>query len=331
MHAVTFQEPGVPEVLKLSVEPVPIPGKGEALIRVQAAGVNRPDVLQRQGRYPIQAHATPVLGLEVAGEIVAMGSASEEFEVGDRVCALIPAGGYAEYAVAPIPQMLRWPEGYGAELAACLPETLFTVYANLFQMGRLKSGETVLIHGGSGGIGTTAIQLAKAFGARVIATARGADACRACVELGADRAIDYSIEDFVAAVKEETHGHGVNVILDVVGADYFQRNLDCLATDGRLILLGFLGGEIVTYFNLVEVLARRLVITGSAMRPRTIAEKGEIARQLRAKVWPVLDRGLCRPVIAKTFPLAEAASAHRMMESGGYTGRIVLVVKDTHS
>ncbi|HSW13234.1 MAG TPA: NAD(P)H-quinone oxidoreductase [Solimonas sp.] len=326
MRAVSFAAPGGPEVLVPDTVPLPVPGPDEVLIRVQAAGVNRPDVLQRKGRYPIQAKSSQILGLEVAGEIAALGDGVHGWSVDDRVCALITSGGYAEYAVAPTPQLLRWPEGYSAELAACLPETYFTVWANLFQMGRLREGETVLIHGGAGGIGTTAIQLARAFAAEVLVTAGNAAACRACEALGAKRAIEYSSEDFVRAVAEATGGRGVDVILDTVGAKYFQRNLDCLAMDGRLLLLGFLGGDVAERVNLVPIMARRIVITGSAMRPRSVAEKGQIARALEAQVWPLLDQGLCRPLIARSFPLAQAAAAHRMMEAGGYTGRLVLQV-----
>lgn len=328
MRAMTFASPGGPEVLQPAQLPLPQAGPGEVLIRVQAAGVNRPDVLQRMGRYPIKAQGSPVLGLEVAGEVVALGEGVSSPALGERVCALITSGGYADYVVAPAPQLLRWPRGYDAESAACLPETFFTVWANLFQMGRLRDGERVLIHGGAGGIGSTAIPLARAFGAEVYTTAGSPEACQACIELGAQHAINYRSEDFAEVIREQTGGAGVDVILDTVGARYFQANLRSLAMDGRLVLVGFLGGEVVEQVNLVDIMARRAVITGSAMRPRSIAEKGVIAAELAREVWPLLDQGLCRPLMHRSLDLMQAAEAHRLMEAGGYAGRIVLKVAD---
>ncbi len=326
MQAVVFDAPGGPEVLHPATLPVPRPGAGEVLLRVRAAGVNRPEVLQRQGRYPIAAQGSRVLGLEAAGEIVALGEGVAGWRIGQSVCALLPGGGYAQYAVAPAPQLLPVPGGFDMRTAACVPETFMTVWANLFQMGRLREGETVLVHGGAGGIGTTALQLARAFGARVLATASGDAACRECEALGAAHAIDYRHRDFAAEVLRLTGGRGVDVILDIVGGAYFHRNIASLAMDGRLILLGFLGGERVDDVNLVDIMAKRAVISGSAMRPRSIPEKGAIARDLVAKAWPLLDRGLARPKIAAAFPLVRAADAHRTMEAGGYTGKIVLEV-----
>ncbi len=326
MQAITFAAPGAPEVLQLSTLPLPVAGPGEVLIRVQAAGVNRPDILQRMGRYPIAAQGSAVLGLEVAGEIAALGDGVKGLALGDRVCSLITSGGYAQYAVAPAEQLLRWPQSYDAASAACLPETFFTVWANLFQMGRLEAGETVLIHGGAGGIGSTAIALARAFQAEVMVTAGSAEACLACERLGARRAINYREEDFAQVIAEETQGRGVNVILDTVGAQYFHRNLQSLAMDGRLVLVGFLGGERVDQVNLVDIMARRAVITGSAMRPRSVAEKGRIAQELLERVWPLLDQGQCRPLLSQFLKLEQAAQAHHLMETGGYAGRIVLQV-----
>jgi len=317
---------GEPDVLRLTTGPVPQPKPHEVLIRVFAAGINRPDVLQRKGLYPPPRSASPVIGLEVAGEVVALGQAVTELKLGDRVCALTDGGGYAEYCTAPTLQCLRWPSGYDAIRAAALPETYFTVWANLFDLGSLASGESVLVHGGTSGVGVTAIQLAHEFGSRVYATAGSREKCDACLKLGADAAINYREDDFVERIAEFTGGQGVNVVFDIVGAPYTMRNLSCLAMDGRLIQIAVMHGSKVENFDLIPVLTRRLIITGSTMRPRTTAEKGMIARALREKVWPVLDAGRCGPVIHQVFPLAEAAAAHRLMESSFHIGKIVLRV-----
>jgi NADPH2:quinone reductase len=317
---------GGPEVLKPAIGPVPTPKPDEVLIRVLAAGVNRPDVAQRMGSYPPPANASPIIGLEVAGEVVAAGAEVSQYNPGDRVCALTNGGGYAEYCVAPAPQTLPWPAGYDAIRAAALPETFFTVWANLFMHGRLARGESVLIHGGTSGIGVTAIQLAKEFGASVYATA-GSDAkTEACRKLGADGAINYRTADFLEEIRRLTDKRGVDVVLDMVGAPYFVRNLRCLAMDGRLVQIAFLEGSKVENFDLTPVMTKRLVITGSTMRPRTTAQKGAIAAELRARVWPALDAGRCAPVIHQVFPLAEAAAAHAMMESSAHIGKIMLRV-----
>jgi len=291
---------------------------------VAAAGVNRPDVLQRQGHYPPPPGASDIPGLEVAGEVAAVGDRVTEWRPGDAVCALVAGGGYAEYCVAPAPQCLRVPKGLTAIEAAALPETFFTVWTNVFERGRLVAGETLLVQGGASGIGTTAIQMARALGARVFATAGSAEKCAACVALGAERAINYREENFVAVVKEATEGRGVDVILDMVGGDYIPRNLDCLALEGRLVLIALPRGARAE-LNFTSVLQRRLTITGSSLRPRTVEQKGAIARALRERVWPLLESGQVRPVIHATFPLGEAAAAHRLMESGAHIGKIVLV------
>jgi len=317
---------GEPEVLSLATGPVPAPKPDEVLIRVQAAGVNRPDVAQRQGSYPPPPGASPILGLEVAGEVVAIGDQVTTLAVGDQVCALSNGGGYAEYCTAPAPQCLPWPTGYDAIRAGALPETSFTVWANLFRIGRLSKGETALVHGGTGGIGVTAIQFAREFGARIFATAGSDDKCAACLRLGADAAINYRTQDFATEVKTLTEGRGVNVILDMVGGPYMARNIRSLGMDGRLVMIAFLQGSKVQDFDFAPVMVRRLTITGSTMRPRTTAQKGAIAADLRAKVWPVLDAGRCPPVIHATFPLARAAEAHRLMESSRHIGKIMLCV-----
>ena len=316
---------GGPEVLHLATGPVPQPGPGEVLIRVMAAGVNRPDVQQRLGVYPPPAGASPLLGLEVSGEVVAV-NGETGFAVGDQVCALANGGGYAEYCTAPGSQCLKWPAGYDAIQAAALPETYFTVWANLFGLGRLQPGESALVHGGSSGIGVTAIQLAHEFGSRVYATAGSPEKCDACVRLGADAAINYREADFAASVKEFTAGKGVNVVLDMVGGPYLARNLRCLAMDGRLVLIAFLGGAKAEAVDLTSIMVRRLTVTGSTMRPRTVAQKAAIAAELQAKVWPVLEAGRCGPVIHRVFPLAQAAEAHRLMESSTHIGKIMLDV-----
>ncbi len=317
---------GGPDVLVPARGPVPAPKPDEVLIRVLATGVNRPDVAQRSGSYPPPPGASPVLGLECAGEVVAIGADVTRFKSGDRVCALTNGGAYAEYCTAPQAQTLPWPAGYDALRAAALPETYFTVWANLFGHGRLAAGETVLVHGGTSGIGVTAIQLAKAFGARVFATAGSAAKVEACLRLGADAAIDYRTQDFATEVKRLTDGRGVDVILDMVGAAYFQRNLRCLALDGRLVLIAFLGGHEAEKADLRPIMVKRLTVTGSTMRPRTTAQKGEIAAALEAKVWPLLAEGRCGPEIFRSFPLAQAAQAHALMESSEHIGKIMLEV-----
>jgi len=317
---------GGPEVLVPQRGPVPTPREDEVLIRTMAVGVNRPDVAQRSGSYPPPPGASPVLGLECAGEVVATGAKVTRYKVGDRVTALTNGGAYAEYCVAPEAQTLPWPAGYDAVRAAALPETYFTVWANLFGHGRLASGETVLIHGGTSGIGVTAIQLAKAFGAKVFATAGSAEKVAACREIGADAAIDYKTQDFAEEVKGRTGGKGVDVVLDMVGAPYFAKNIRCLARDGRLVMIAFLNGHVAESVDLRPIMVKRLTVTGSTMRPRSTAEKGAIAAELEAKVWPLLAKGQCAPRIFRTFPLAQAAAAHRLMESSTHIGKIMLTV-----
>ena len=325
MTFIEVAQPGGPEMLRPARGPVPQPKEGEVLIKVAAAGVNRPDVQQRKGAYPPPPGASPHLGLEVAGEVVAAG-AGVSIAVGTQVCGLANGGGYAEYCVVPATQCLPWPKGYDAVRAGALPETFFTVWANLFDIGRLTEGESVLVHGGTSGIGTTAIQLARAFGARAYATAGSPEKCAACVKLGAEAAINYKEADFAESIKQFTNGAGVNVVLDMVGGPYAQRNLRCLAMDGRLVLIAFLGGPKVESFDMTTIMVRRLTVTGSTMRPRTAAQKGAIAQSLLAKVWPKLESGAVAPVIHATFPLAEAAAAHRMMESSEHIGKIMLTV-----
>ena len=317
---------GGPDVLKLATGPVRAPAADEILIRVEAAGVNRPDVAQRQGSYPPPPGASPLLGLEVAGEVVALGPNATGYGIGDKVCALTNGGGYAAYCTAPTAQCLPWPTGYEAIQAAALPETSFTVWANLFQMGRLVAGEKTLIHGGTSGIGVTAIQLAHEFGATVYATAGSDEKCAACVRLGADAAINYRDKDFAAEIRTLTGGKGVDVILDMVGGPYMQRDVRSLAMDGRLVLIAFLGGSTAENFDFLQIMTKRLTITGSTMRPRTAAQKGAIAAELRQKVWPVLNAGRCAPVIHATFPLGQAAEAHRLMESSQHIGKIMLTL-----
>ena len=325
MTAIEIAEPGGPEQLRPVRREVPQPLSREVLIRVEAAGVNRPDVLQRLGKYPPPSGASDVPGLEVAGRIAATGPGVTGWRVGDAVCALVTGGGYAEYCVAPEVQCLPVPAGLSMIDAAAIPETFFTVWVNLFGRGRLGRGETVLVHGGSSGIGTAAIVLARAFGARVIVTAGSPAKCRACEALGAERAIDYRAEDFVAVAREVTGGRGVDVVLDMVGGDYVSRNLEALALDGRLVQIAFLRGARAEV-DLMSVMRKRLTITGSTLRARPVAEKGAIAAALRREVWPLLERGEVRPVIHATFPLTSASAAHALMESSAHVGKIVLVV-----
>jgi NADPH2:quinone reductase len=326
MRIIGVAAAGGPEVLRPDTAEVPVPRADEVLIRVEVAGVNRPDVAQRSGAYPPPPGASPILGLEVAGEVVAIGAAVDAFRVGDRVCALANGGGYAEYCVAPQAQTLPWPSGYDALRAGALPETYFTVWANLFMAGRLAAGETVLVHGGTSGIGVTAIQLAAAFGATAYATAGSDEKVAACTRLGAAAAINYRTQDFGAEIKTLTGGRGVDVILDMVGASYFPRNLRALALDGRLVIIAFLGGSKVEAMDLAPIMTRRLTVTGSTMRPRTTAQKGAIADALRERVWPLLDAGRCAPVIHATFPLEQAGEAHALMESSAHIGKIMLTV-----
>lgn len=326
MTHIVATAPGGPEVLTLATGAVPSPRPDEVLIRVEAAGVNRPDVAQRSGSYPPPAGASPIIGLEVAGEIVAAGGEVRAWRIGDKVCGLANGGGYAQYCAVPATQCLPWPTGYDAVRAAALPETYFTVWANLFQHGRLTRGERALIHGGSSGIGVTAIQLARAFGATPYTTAGSDEKCAACVKLGAEAAINYRSQDFVEEIKRLTEGRGVDVVLDMVGGAYFARNLRTLAMDGRLVLIAFLGGSKVENLDLTPIMVRRLTVTGSTMRPRTTAQKAAIAAELREKVWPLLDKGACAPVIHATFPLAQAADAHRLLESSAHIGKIVLTL-----
>jgi putative PIG3 family NAD(P)H quinone oxidoreductase len=325
MTAIEIARPGGPDVLVPVERPKPSPAAGEVLIQVAAAGVNRPDAMQRAGHYPPPPGASDIPGLEVAGTIVEVGADVVEWRSGERVCALVAGGGYAEYCAAPAPQCLPVPERCDLVQAAAIPETFFTVWTNLFDRGGLKAGEAVLIHGGSSGIGTTAIQLAHATGARVFATAGSQEKCTACERLGAERAINYRETDFVAAVRDATGGRGVNVVLDMVGGDYLPRNLDILAMDGRLVQIAVLGG-VKAPVNLVTIMQRRLTLTGSTLRARPVAEKGAIAAGLRAHVWPLIESGAVRPVIHATFPLRDAAAAHRVLESGVHIGKLVLVV-----
>lgn len=324
MICIEISAPGGPEVLTPVERPDPQPAPGEVLIAVAAAGVNRPDVLQRRGRYPPPPGASDIPGLEVAGTIAALGAGVPEWRVGDRVCALLSGGGYATMCVAPAPQCLPVPASLDLVAAAAIPETFFTVWTNVFDRGRLKAGESALFHGGTSGIGTTAIQLAAARGARVFATAGSDDKCRACESLGAELGINYKAEDFVAVIKERTSGRGVDLILDIVGGDYFARNLAVLAIGGRLVQIGLLGRTASATLDLGDVLRRRLTITGSTLRARTVDEKGSIAAALRREVWPLLEDGRVRPIIYRTFALAEAADAHRLMESSEHVGKIVL-------
>jgi NADPH2:quinone reductase len=327
MRAIEITQPGKPEVLQPCERPLPVLKPGEILIRVIAAGVNRPDVFQRLGQYPVPPGASDLPGLEVAGEIVDGDLQGSGFRKGDLVCALVQGGGYAEYCAAPLEQCLPVPPGLSPLEAASLPETFFTVWSNVFQRAALQPGETLLVQGGSSGIGVTAIQLAKALGHRVFATAGSADKCRACEALGAERAINYKEEDFAAVVKEATGGKGVDVVLDMVGGDYVGREIACLADDGRIVVIALLGGSRANV-DLGQVLRRRLTITGSTLRPRPVAFKAAIARELRERVWPLFADGRIKPVIYRTFPLAQAAEAHALMESSAHVGKIMLQVAD---
>ena len=326
MRAIEITTPGGPEVLRPGQRPVPASAVGEVLIEVAFAGVNRPDVLQRKGGYAPPPGASDIPGLEVSGTIVRLGPQVKEWKIGDEVCALVTGGGYAEYVSAPAVQCLRIPKGLTLEQAASLPETFFTVWVNVFDRGGLKNDETLLVQGGSSGIGVTAIQMARALGHAVYVTAGTAEKCAACEKLGATRAINYRSEDFVAVIKELTGSRGVDVILDMVGGDYVPRELACLANDGRLSLIAFLGGT-KTSLDLSDILRRRLTITGSTLRPRPVEFKATVAQALREKIWPLIEAGKIRPVIYKTFALDEAAAAHALMESSEHVGKIMLDVR----
>jgi NADPH2:quinone reductase len=323
MKAVEIAKPGGPEVLRLTQRPVPQPKAHEILIEVAAAGVNRPDVLQRSGNYPVPPDASDLPGLEVGGRIVSKGEAVKTWNIGDEVCALVHGGGYAEYCVAPEVQALPVPKGLSLVEAASLPETFFTVWANVYERGRLAPGESLLVQGGSSGIGVTAIQMARATGNRVFATAGSDEKCAACERLGAEKAINYKTGDFAAEIKSATGGRGVNVILDMVGGDYVPRELKCLADEGRLVFIAFLRGH-KAELDINEVMRKRLVISGSTLRPRPVEFKGAVARSLRERIWPLIEAGKIKAEIYKTFPFAQAAEAHRLMESSQHIGKIVL-------
>jgi len=323
--AVEIREPGSPDVLVPTERPRPTVTADNVLIRVRAAGVNYPDVMQRSGKYPPPPDASDLPGLEVAGTIEEIGGNVHQWKLGDGVCALVPGGGYAEFCATPAVQCLPIPRGMDFLHAAGIPETAFTVWTNLFERGRLANGETVLVHGGTSGIGSTAIQFAHALGARVFATAGSAEKCDACLTFGADRAFNYKEVDFVAACKEASGGRGVDVVLDIVGGDYFQRNIDVLATEGRLVLIGQLGGwksQVIT----TPIMLKRLTITGSTLRLRPVADKAAIARGLREHIWPLYESGTIHVPVSATFPLAQAAEAHRVMESRSHIGKLILIV-----
>jgi NADPH:quinone reductase len=325
MIAIEISSPGEPEVLVPVERPRPVPGPDDVLVRVAAAGVNRPDVMQRRGRYPPPPGASDIPGLEIAGTIEEIGNRVDRWRVGDAVCALVSGGGYAEYCAAPAPQCLPLPQGLDMPHAAAIPETFFTVWTNVFDRGRLQQGESLLVHGGSSGIGTTAIQLARARGARVFATAGSPEKCAACERIGAERGINYKDEDFVAVVREATGGRGVDVVLDMVGGEYFARNIETLAMEGRLVEIATQRGA-KAELNIMAVMLRRLTITGSTLRARAVAEKAAIASAVHQHVWPLLESGAVKPLVHATFPLARAAEAHRMMEAGEHIGKLVLVV-----
>ena len=325
MDVIEIAEPGGPEALVPGTRPVPEPAAGEVLVAVQAAGVNFPDVMQRRGLYPPPPGASEIPGLEIAGTVVALGDGVARLAVGDEVCALVAGGGYAAYCAAPVPQCLPVPDGFDMVMAAAIPETFFTVWTNLFDRGRLKAGESVLIHGGSGGIGSAAIMVARAMGARVFTTARTEEKCAVCRDIGAERAINYADEDFVEVIKEATDGRGVDVILDIVGGDYTVRNLAALAMEGRLVQVAVQGGA-KPEIPLFTIMQKRITLTGSTLRARSVADKGAIADALRENIWPLFDAGSIKPLVHKTYPLAEAAEAHALMESSAHIGKIVLTV-----
>jgi NADPH:quinone reductase len=325
MKVVEIAAPGGPEQLKPATRPLPQPGEGEVLVRVEAAGVNRPDVMQRQGRYPPPPGASDLPGMEIAGEIVALGPKVSDLAPGDRITSLLPGGGYAEYAIAAAPLCMPVPTGLSMVEAAALPETFLTVWTNLFERGGCKSGDVVLIHGGTSGIGTTAIQLANVWGAKVFATAGSEKKARACEQFGAVRGIDYKTEDFVQVIRAQTNGYGVDITLDMVAGSYVQRNLEIAAVEGRVVTISLLGG-LRAEINMGMVLTKRLTLTGSTLRSRTVAQKAAVADAVRHNVWPLLAAGRVRPIIYATFPLAEASEAHRLMESSNHIGKIVLTI-----
>ena len=325
MTCIEIPEPGDHTALKPGTRPVPSPGEGDVLIKVAAAGVNHPDLMQRRGAYPPPPGASDIPGLEVAGTVAALGSGVSAFEIGDEVLALVAGGGYAEYCVAPGEQVLPIPNGLTMVEAAAIPETFYTVWINLFERARLKTGETTLIHGGASGIGTAAVMIASALGSTVLATAGSSEKCEACTKLGAMRAINYKEEDFVAVANDLTDGKGVDVILDMVGGDYLKRNIDCLAEDGRLAIIAVLGGP-KAELDIGRLLRKRLTITGSTLRPRTVAFKGMIARALRENVWPLIEAGKIKPVIQEVLPLEKASESHRLLEEGNHIGNFVLTV-----
>ncbi len=325
MTAIAIREAGAPEVLVPEERPVPAPGEGEILVKVEAAGVNRPDVMQRQGLYPPPPGASDIPGLEIAGEVAALGPGAARFKTGDKVTALVAGGGYAEYCPVHETNALPAPATLSLIEGAAIPETFFTVWHNVFERGKLKSGETLLVHGGSSGIGTTAIQLAKAFGARVITTAGSAEKCEACRKLGADVAVNYRSEDFVAATKSATDGKGADVILDMVGGDYIERNYEAAAVEGRIVQIAFQGSSRANV-NFLRIMLKRLTHTGSTLRARAVADKAAIAKAIETKVWPLIAAGKVKPVIYRTFPLREAAAAHALMETSTHIGKIVLTV-----
>ena len=324
MTAIEIAGSGGPDVLVPAEREVPEPAPGEVLVAVEAAGVNRPDVMQRQGLYPPPPGASDIPGLEIAGTVVAQGEGVDAPAAGARVCALVTGGGYAGYCTAPAPLCLPVPGGFDAAGAAALPETFFTVWTNVFDRARLAEGESILVHGGSSGIGTTAIQLAGAFGATVYATAGSKAKCDACLALGADAAIHYRDEDFVERIGTLTGGRGVDVVLDMVAGDYVPRNLKCLATEGRLVIIAVQRGPTIGELNVLPIMLKRLTVTGSTLRPRTVEQKAAIARTLEAKVWPLLEAGTVKPIVHSRFPLSDAAGAHRLMESGAHVGKIIL-------
>lgn len=323
MQCIEIPEPGGPEALKLGTRPVPEPGHGEILVKVASAGVNRPDVMQRQGVYPPPPGASDILGLEIAGTVAKVGAGVAEWREGDEVCALVTGGGYAEYCPAPAAQVLPVPEGVGLEHAGGLPETFFTVWTNVFDRAGLRAGERLLVHGGSSGIGTTAIQMASQLGARVFATAGSKEKCDACLALGAERAVNYREEDFVEALKEPTGG--MDVILDMVAGDYVQKNISLLRPEGRLVHIAFLGGHEVA-LNLMPTMLKRLSVLGSTLRPQSIEAKADIARALKERIWPLIGNGRIKPVVDSTFPLADAVKAHERIDGGAHIGKIILTM-----
>ena len=325
MRAVEISRPGGPEVLKVTDFATPAPKPNEILVKVAAAGVNRPDVLQRMGLYPVPPDASPLPGLEIAGEVAEVGANVKQWKRGDKVCALANGGGYAEFCAVPELQALPVPRGLSMAEAASLPETCFTVWGNVYDRGKLAAGETLLVQGGSSGIGVTAIQMAAATGNRVFATAGSDEKVAACVKLGAEKAFNYKTQDWVAEVRAATAGKGVNVILDMVGGDYVPRELKCLAEEGRLVFIAFLRGP-KTEMDIAQVMQKRLTITGSTLRPRSTEFKGHLAKNLREKIWPLIESGRIKPQVYRTFPLAEASEAHRLMESSQHIGKIVLTL-----